>query len=143
MPLWQPSKAVARPVYYDREPAPVIEVYGANLAAHGVTQRITYGPADGFAAFIEVVMFDMICVGFAVAGQAYVAASLTPYYGGGARQFDALNLYVSALGVHVHESLPYFGYMAFGDSIAISTFSNAGASAVGFNLGVKGTDFIY
>jgi len=54
--LWSPGKYVARPEWYDRNPAPAAQFYsGSGVAPHSATVRWTYTVPAGKKAMVEFI----------------------------------------------------------------------------------------
>lgn len=143
MPLWQPAKALSRPVYYDRDPVPEFAYWINAVAPHGVTLRATYGPATGRAAFLE--RFTLQAFRTTVAAPAADVnhwANFNPFYGGAFR-FAYVVFSSNTLYVVNDDNGSDFGYMAFGDDIEIYSLDNSTGGSVAYLGSVKCTDFLY
>lgn len=143
MPLWQPTTAVARPAYFDRDPIPVNPSFYGIIPPHGFTTQATYTPAFGYAAFIEEMVLTVVRTNVAApAGVVNDWIIFLPFFGGYmypvflydvlATAFDSRQLNVSS-----------FGYMAYGDTLAINTSDVSTGGFMLHNLAVKGTEFLY
>lgn len=143
MPLWQPQSAVARPAYYDREPAPVTCAYSATHIPHGGTVRATYSPPVGFAAFMET--GTVLIRRAAVAAPAQAAAFEVDYLpsGGGSVIVAFLPFILNVVGDNAILPTGVFGYMAFGDTIQLLTFDFSVGGSLQFTGAIKGTEFLF
>lgn len=143
MPLWQPSKTLARPQYYDRDPVPVAASYLATVAPHGSTIRASYSTAYPYAAFIESLIVDIIRVTAAAAvGPVSGHWEFLPFSGGTYR-LQWVYFVDNTLQVQRAQEGNSFGYMAFGDTIQFVTVDGS-TGGTNFYLGsMKGTEFYY
>ena len=144
MPLFQPTKAIARPAYYDRDAFTYAVPFTGTLAPHGVTQRITYSPPQGYAAFIENLLSSMIRV--TAAAPAIYALSIwrfTPFFAG----VPGPVLYVAQPSNTVYdfksENIQNTGYMAYGDNLECVTADFSIGGTVLYNETAKFTEFLF
>jgi hypothetical protein len=143
MPLWQPSKALARPDYYDRDAIPQFITYQNTVAPHGLTVRASYSPAFPFAAFIENMVARMTRVTAAApAASMNLYADFVPFFGGTARIFWLFTVDNTLFAGYTFNGNS-FGYMAYGDTLTLSTGDASTGGTVSFLASEKGTEFLY
>lgn len=144
MPLWQPSKVLARPAYYDRDPLMVQGGYNSSLAPHATTLRISYAPPFQRAAFVELINLFIIRVG--VAGAAGLSALWWQASLAGSGVFYKVaysaidNVAVATSNQNVVTSL---GYFAYNDQLQAYTLDAATGGTVYYDTSFKGTEFLY
>lgn len=143
MPLWQPSNAIARPAYYDRDPIPAIANYADQIPPAGSTVRASYIPPNGYAAFIEAMFL------FTYRGVVAAAPSIVQFYvnfrpfTGGVYRVAQVQQNTNVLFEDKTLVSGNFGYMAFGDQIDLITFDGSTGGQQAFGGTVKGTEFLY
>jgi len=135
------SFAVARPVYYDRNPASVQSVYQADIGPVGNTERFTRTIAAGKSGYIE----SLYCgayrssaaavLGTVVAFIETVTSDATPAY-------KAYVIYQSAtLTTQTSQSLTSVGLLQAGDIIRGYQFDTSTGGTNSFFLNCKLTLF--
>lgn len=143
MPIWQPSKVLARPTYFDRDPVMVASTYSATVAPHGQTARVTYTPPVNRAAFIEILfLFTYKSTAAGAPGLVQATALFTPDGGAGVvvarAQTDS-----NVIGLASLVQFTSFGYMQGGDTMTILTIDPSTGGTQSFTTTVKGTEFLY
>lgn len=143
MPLWQPTNAISRPVYYDRIPVPVLANAGVAVAGHATVVRWSYAPPTSYAAFIESIYSQVsrVAVG-APSATANDTFNFLPFFGGTDPIMINSLFDLAALSTQ-QITLTSFGYMAYGDALEFTTQDGSTGGLV-FHAGYfKGTEFLY
>lgn len=143
MPRWYPTRELARPVYYDRDAVPVYANVNATFTPAGATVRASYSPAYPFAAFMETIYLSIrrdAAASAALFDQAFV--NFYPYYGGNTR-IVTVERWDNVLNVVDKAVVTSYGYMAYGDSLQIYTYSGSIGGSVAIFASIKGTEFYY
>lgn len=143
MARWYQTSEIARPEYYDRQPIPVFCAYSNVVAPAGGTIRATYTPPANYAAFVEVVSLSIRRATAAAPAQAAAFyLNFLPFYGG-----SFIVLFVTfdsnVVGDVRGDTLSSLGYMAFGDSINLTTFDFSVGGTLQFTGAAKATEFVY
>ena len=135
---------VARPAYNDRQPIPILANYLASgVAPHAMTVRASYTPPDGYAAFIESIVLQVIrqsAAGVLSYSEAFIY--FLPYYGG-TYQLLPCTLFNNTVAQYAQQSLTSYGYMAFGDTLQIKTQDTSTGGFCAYSGLIKGTEFLY
>lgn len=143
MPLWQPTKSLARPAYYDRDPVPVYGAVNATFAPHGVTQRASYTPPTDYAAFIEFIQYTHIRTAAAApAASSNLYWDFLPFYGGTVRVLWSYFL-DNTVNLVKTGQIDGYGYMAYGDTLQLFTQDASTGGTMSYQSSMKGTEFLY
>lgn len=142
MPLWFQTTQIARPNYYDRNPATnITTVAVGGITPHGSTVRASYTvPADK-KAYLDSLWASMIRDG--VTGSPGSTVMLIGYVpiGGSVGYLMQLFMNNGTLWTQVSDVVPAFGYMGPGDHFNVSTTDASSGGTFQFNAGVKRTEF--
>lgn len=141
MPIWQPTQAIARPVYYDREQASVAQGFDVLTGQHAATVRSAYAVPEGRSAFIETIWGLIIRVGVPSVPDFYVITFTFTPYGGSAitiEQLAATGATLQTIGPH---STTQFGYMAAGDVFRATTEDDSTGGQAFYRGSFKGIEF--
>lgn len=141
MPQIVSAAALARPLYYDRNPFINLRSFtGVGLGSHGQTERISWTPANLMVAFIEN-MFGIIYVLTAGAANQY-SQILFRYKPVDSAEVTVIQM-VQGMGVaNAVQSLPIngFGLIKPGDIMRGYTINSDPVGTSNFVLSFKGVD---
>jgi len=143
MPQVYQVSEIARPAYYDRQPISQIPNYNGIVGPHGTTVRVSYSPAFRLAYFIESSLAQVQRITAASAMDVAQTAVIYNPFQGGSIQISAAILYNNAVRALIQQQLTQFGYMAYGDTISITTFDLSTGGTCQFLGFIKGTEFVY
>lgn len=141
MPLWQPTAALSRPLYYDRQQSAIAQAFSVFAGAHGSTVRQSYTVPANRAAFIEALWAIILRTGAPTSADFFTETfSYTPN-GGGTITIEQMAGFTAATAVVGPLSLTSFGYMASGDLLQVVTEDDSiGGSAI-YRGSWKGIEF--
>lgn len=144
MPLWQPSKVLARPAYYDRVPETVQGGYNAGLAPHGLTQRVIYSPPYQRSAFVETIVLFMLRIGStATPGLSGLWWHLVPASGGGGHKVSYVGILDGNVGASIQQMVTSLGYLAYNDTLYAFTQDQSVGGTMYYDTAFKGIEFTY